>query len=69
MRDGIRSARHLLNLVIVGLVVVFAIQNAATVEVQFLLWSTAMPRVVILFLFFAAGALVGWLAHRPSKGT
>jgi uncharacterized integral membrane protein len=35
----------------------------ATVEIQFLFWSMALPRSIILLSIFAIGALTGWLWH------
>lgn len=50
-------------LLLAGLVVLFIVQNVATVEIQFLFWSTQMPRSLMIFLIFAVGILVGWFLH------
>jgi uncharacterized integral membrane protein len=42
------------------LVLIFTIQNAVTVSVRFLFWSFTMPRVVLIFLVFVIGVVVGW---------
>lgn len=53
----------LLILVLAGLVVLFIIQNVAVVEIQFLLWSTQMPRSLLMFLLLAIGITIGWFLH------
>ena len=39
------NLRPILLIVLIGVGVIFALQNIADVEVQFLLWSMALPRV------------------------
>ncbi|NDY41356.1 DUF1049 domain-containing protein [Dissulfurirhabdus thermomarina] len=41
----------------------FAVQNAAVVEIRFLFWSLAVSRAVLVVLLLAVGFLVGWIAH------
>lgn len=48
-------------LVLVGLVVVFAVQNYEVVELRFLFWTMAMSRALFFFLVFAIGIVLGWL--------
>lgn len=48
---------------LVGLVVLFIIQNVAVVEIQFLLWSLQMSRALMMFLLLAIGILIGWFLH------
>ncbi len=46
--------------IVIGiLAVVFALQNTADVDVQFLVWSLTLPRALILLVMLAAGFLVG----------
>lgn len=40
------------------IIVVFAVQNAAIVPVQFLYWSTDLPLVLVIFCSVFAGALL-----------
>ena len=49
-----------------GLFFLFAFQNMASVEVQFLFWNFETRRFFVLFLMLALGFTVGWLlgAHR-----
>lgn len=52
-----------LSMVLIGLLIVFAIQNVATVEVNFLLWNLKLPRAVLYFGIFALGVFIGWLTR------
>ena len=53
-----------IGVVIIGLIVLFTLQNVATVEVSFLVWSITMPRAVLMFLVFAGGVLAGLMFAR-----
>lgn len=43
------------------LVVVFAIQNASTVDIQFLFWSFSSPRFFMILVLLAIGFVLGLL--------
>lgn len=55
-------------LILVGLVVLFIVQNVAVVEMQFLFWSIQMPRCpdaqmprsLMIFLVLGTGMIIGW---------
>lgn len=49
------------TLVVLGLVVLFIVQNVAVVEIKFLFWSFSMSRSLLLFIVLALGILAGWL--------
>jgi len=53
-----------IGIVIVGLIVLFTVQNVATVEVSFLAWSISLPRAVLLFLVFVGGVVAGLIFAR-----
>ena len=55
--------RHLLLFILLGLLVVFVVQNATTVEVVFLWWSVSLPRAVLYVVIFVLGAVFGWLTR------
>lgn len=64
----------LLSILIALVIVVFAVQNAAIVPVQFMFWSTELPLVLIIFCSVFAGALLMFclalwreLKHQISK--
>jgi putative membrane protein len=56
-----------LILVLVGLLVMFTLQNTQVVEVRLLFWTLSMSRVLLIFLLLAVGILLGWMAHSMSQ--
>ena len=46
---------------LVALVVIFAIQNAAIVEIQFLFWNISMPRAIMVLSLMIIGFIAGIL--------
>lgn len=48
----------MISILIALIIVVFAVQNAAVVPVQFLSWSTELPLVLVIFCSVFAGALL-----------
>jgi putative membrane protein len=54
-------------LVLVGLLVMFTLQNTQVVEVRLLFWTLSMSRVLLIFLLLAVGILLGWMAHSMSR--
>ncbi|HHV65838.1 MAG TPA: DUF1049 domain-containing protein [Peptococcaceae bacterium] len=48
----------MISIVIALIIVIFAVQNAAVVPVQFLSWSTELPLVLVIFCAVFAGALL-----------
>lgn len=57
------NRKMLLVLILVGLTVLFIIQNVAVVEIQFLFWATQMPRSLLMFFLLAIGVIIGWFLH------
>jgi putative membrane protein len=57
------------NLVLVGLMVIFIVQNVAVVEIRFLFWKVSMSRSIMIFLVLAVGIITGWMlrSHFGSK--
>lgn len=52
-----------LSLILMGLTVLFVVQNVTVVEISFLFWSFAMSRALLIFLVMAIGIVIGWLLH------
>lgn len=52
--------RLLISLVLIGLLLVFAVQNATTVDIVFLFWRAEISRALLLFIVFVLGGAVGW---------
>jgi uncharacterized integral membrane protein len=48
-------------MVLIGLVVIFIVQNAAVVEIKFLFWSLEMSRSLLIFILLCLGVISGWL--------
>lgn len=66
------NTRLILLLVVTGVAVIFITQNVSVVEVNFLFWSIAMSRALLIFFTLAIGLVLGWFlhgyfAHRRSK--
>jgi uncharacterized integral membrane protein len=73
--DVSRQIKAGIVLVLLCMILIFALQNSASVTVVFLLWEMALPRVLIFFVFFVVGFLTGlaisnWrkLKHRRHSG-
>lgn len=57
----------LIRLIIFAFLLVFALNNAEPVTLNFLFdWSWQMPLVVLLLIFFVLGALTGLLSGLPA---
>ena len=60
-----------LTIVLLIMVLIFAVQNAALVDIQFLRWHVEMPRSVLIFSMLAVGFIIGWssrVIYRLLKG-
>lgn len=57
------NIRLVLVLILIGLIVIFTIQNVAEVEIQFLLWGFHTRRALLIFFVLAIGIVIGWIAH------
>ena len=53
-------------LTLMGLTLLFGVQNVAVVEIQFLIWSFSIARSILIFCVLATGVIVGWLLHSYS---
>ncbi len=59
--------KAVIALVLIGLVAIFAIQNATTVDVKFLLWSLSIPRALLVVALLAVGFILGITVSNLSK--
>ena len=57
--------RNIIFLVLIGIVIIFVIQNVQVVEVKFLFWEVSMSRALVLIATFGIGLLGGWLLTLP----
>ncbi|MFC1493019.1 lipopolysaccharide assembly protein LapA domain-containing protein [candidate division KSB1 bacterium] len=53
----------IVSLAIIGLAVIFIIQNAAVVETRFLFWTLSMSRSLLIFIILLIGIIAGWVLH------
>lgn len=56
-----RNLKTILVLLLIIVALIFAIQNTATVEIQFLVWNYAMPRSLMTFSLIGIGFVIGLL--------
>jgi uncharacterized integral membrane protein len=42
------------------LVMIFALQNTATVNIQLLFWDVALPRSLLILMMLLIGVVIGW---------
>ena len=50
---------------LIGMIVLFTVQNYEVVELQFLFWKLAMSRALMLFMVLVVGVTIGWLLRGP----
>ena len=60
--------RNIIFICLIGLVVIFVLQNIQVVEVRFLFWTISMSRALMLFGTLAIGLVGGWLITLPRRG-
>ncbi len=68
-----RNVKLVLMIISIGIIVIFSIQNAEQLTVNFLFWSFELRRAIVLFLVLIIGIAIGWTWHgwpraTPSKG-
>ena len=59
--------RNIIIVCLIGLVVIFVLQNTQVVEVRFLFWTISMSRALIIFGTLAIGFIGGWLLLLPQR--
>ena len=57
------NTRLILGIVALVLIVVFTLQNAAVVTVNFLFWKLEVSRVILLLIVLLIGFLLGYIFH------
>ncbi len=51
------------SLILLLLIVIFTVQNAAVVTVNFLFWKLEISRALLIFFVLIIGIIVGWISH------
>ncbi|MGD2186984.1 MAG: LapA family protein [Desulfobacterales bacterium] len=59
--------RNIIFICLIGLVVIFVLQNTQVVEVRFLFWTISMSRALMLLGTLAIGLVGGWLLTIPKR--
>ena len=57
------SFNLVLVLGLVGIALIFVIQNVDAVDVNFLLWTVSMSRALLILFTLVIGFLLGWFLH------
>ena len=57
------SLKSITSLILIIAVLIFAIQNVAAVEIQFLLWSFSIPRALLIVILLGIGFIIGLLFY------
>ena len=58
-----QSIKSIISLLLIIAVLIFAIQNVAAVEIQFLVWSFSTPRALLIFILLGIGFIIGMLFY------
>ncbi len=61
--------RLIVSLILLGLILIIAVQNAETVELRFLVWRLSISRVLLIFITGGVGFLSGYLMARFQSAT
>jgi uncharacterized integral membrane protein len=56
-----RQVRLWATFVLLGLVVLFTLQNVTVVDLTFLIWTFRLPRALLVFLILIVGFVAGWI--------
>ena len=59
--------RNIIFICLIGLVIIFVLQNTQVVEVRLLFWTISMSRALILFGTLVIGLIGGWLLTLPKR--
>jgi putative membrane protein len=59
--------RNIIFICLIGLVIIFVLQNTQVVEVQFLFWTISMSRALMLMGTLAIGLIGGWMLTLPKR--
>lgn len=54
-----RKVKSGIVLLLLGLLMIFTLQNSESVPIVFLMWEMSLPRSMIFFVFFITGFLCG----------
>ena len=55
--------KYLFITILIILVMIFAVQNAAVVEIRMLFWEVSFPRSLLIFTMLLVGIVIGWVTR------
>jgi len=55
--------KTIVTVALIILVMIFAVQNAAIVEIRLLFWEVAFPRSLLIFMMLLIGIVIGWFTR------
>ncbi|MCG6890248.1 MAG: lipopolysaccharide assembly protein LapA domain-containing protein [Gammaproteobacteria bacterium] len=58
-----QSIKSIISLLLIIAVLIFALQNVAAVEIQFLVWSFSTPRALLILILLGIGFIIGMLFY------
>jgi len=67
--ECLMNYKLIFTLVLVGLMVIFIVQNVAVMEIRFLFWKASMSRSLMIFLVLAVGIITGWVLRSYFGGS
>jgi uncharacterized integral membrane protein len=57
----------ILSIAMVGMAVLFIIQNVTVVDLRFLFWTLSMSNALLMSLILSIGIILGWLLNSYFK--
>ncbi|MDA0351996.1 MAG: LapA family protein [Chloroflexi bacterium] len=66
-RSKMETVKLVGGLVLLSLVIIFTLQNTATIGVEFLFWKVDASGAIFVFLNFAVGVVVGWILRSRQR--
>ncbi len=63
MNNNRLNPKLIISLTVLGLALIFLLQNTAVVTIRFLFWDVAMSRAVFMLVLLIIGLVAGWLLH------
>lgn len=63
------TVKMYVSLALLLLTVIFTVQNAAVVTVNFLFWKLEISRALLIFFLLVIGVIIGWFSHSHYQHT
>lgn len=60
-RTRMETARLVGTLVVIGLLIIFTLQNTENIGVDVLFWEFEASGAIFVFVLLAAGVIIGWV--------